>query len=154
MSKCWNGNSNKNISSIRLRNYSLKPWLFFNSTNYINDEQLIQLMKDDKIKLQIFDVRSSDVGSCVIHGAINYRVNEFIKKIPQILEKYHDYNYIVVHCMRSQQRGPKCARALKEAFITSKYFSTSNVSIVILAGGFSNFFNKHFQEEDLFDSIE
>ncbi|EDS89700.1 hypothetical protein EHI8A_055020 [Entamoeba histolytica HM-1:IMSS-B] len=122
--------------------------------DYINDEQLIQLMKDEKIKLQIFDVRSSDVGTCVIHGAINYRVTELMKKIPQILEKYHNYNYIVVHCMRSQQRGPKCARALKEAFITSKYFSTSNVSIVILAGGFSNFFNKHFQEEDLFDSIE
>ncbi|KAL7717379.1 Rhodanese domain-containing protein [Entamoeba marina] len=121
---------------------------------YVDDEQLISWIKDKVTKIQIIDVRGSDVNGLVIHGAINYPVSVFKESIDQILDKYHSYDYIIVHCMRSQQRGPRCAEFLKRRFYSSKYYATSNVQIVILEGGFGRFYNKHFNEPELFDEVQ
>ncbi|ELP94917.1 hypothetical protein EIN_250110 [Entamoeba invadens IP1] len=121
---------------------------------YMDDETLIHLMKDGKTKIQIIDVRGSDLSDRMIRGAINIpnRDGYFVSKIPEILETYHTYDYIVVHCMRSVVRGPSCARKLKEKFVLSKYFATSNLKIVILSGGMKGFVLKH-KEKEFYDYI-
>lgn len=128
--------------------------------DYIKPETLSEMIIANEKKIQVIDVRGRDFGEfgCCIKNAINIKTSVFIKeKTQEILEKYHSYDYIVIHCMRSQQRGPKCAKHLKSSFIYSKYYATSSVEIVILEGGFGRFYNKFYftpQKDLLFDEIE
>ena len=126
---------------------------------YMKPETLKDLLITNEKKIQVIDVRGRDFTEfgCCIKGAVNIRTSDFIKKkMPEILEKYHSLDYIVIHCMRSQQRGPKCAKNLKAHFIYSKFFATSSVEIVILEGGFGRFYNKYYFTEErelLFDEL-
>ena len=88
--------------------------------DYISPETLSEMIINNEKKIQVIDVRGRDFTEfgCCIKNAVNIKTSDFIKKrTPEILEKYHMNDYIVIHCMRSQQRGPKCAKHLKSAFI-------------------------------------
>ena len=122
--------------------------------DYISGDDLIKMMKENTKKFQIIDVRGRDIGDLMIKGAINIPRKTFEKDVDKIIETYANYDYVVIHCMRSQQRGPACARLMKQYFTISKYFATSHLKIVVLEGGFGRFYNKHFQESELFQEIE
>ena len=55
---------------------------------------------------QIIDLRTADFIGGNIKSAINVRYDEFIDKIPMIINTYYKTPNIIFHCMYSQKRGP------------------------------------------------
>lgn len=61
----------------------------------------------------VIDVRGPDYRYGCVRGSINIPSNEFDSNIPKIISEYTPrVNTFVIHCMRSQIRGPRCARKL------------------------------------------
>ena len=125
-----------------------------NRLNYIDCKDVVELITTNKEnkKYIIFDVRGSDVGDKIIHTAINIPSPNFIQTAPSIASLYKNYDYIIIHCMMSQTRGPMCASTLNECFKQEK-LKDSSVSILILRGGFERFYNSYGERSELFDSI-
>ena len=83
----------------------------FHSTLY--DYDLIGFM-DDNIRNDyiVIDVRDPnlDYPGGHIKGGINIYHQDFINKLPQLINKYNMKSKIIIHCMYSQSRGPLCAK--------------------------------------------
>merc|ERR1711971_642641 len=73
--------------------------------------ELTDLMKSKQRRdCVVIDVRNSDLD--FVGGHIKYAVNiqhdTFLQSVPRIIEQYHAVERIVIHCMYSAHRGPKC----------------------------------------------
>lgn len=83
----------------------------FHSTLY--DYDLIGYIDDDKMNDYIvIDVRDPnlDYPGGHITGAINIYHEDFIKKLPELVDEYNMKSKIIIHCMYSQSRGPMCCK--------------------------------------------
>ena len=125
-----------------------------NRLGYIDCKEVVELIttNEQQKKFIIIDVRGTDVGNLIIHKAINIPSFNFFQTAPSLAALYKDYDYIIVHCMMSQSRGPMCASSLNECFQSEK-LKDSTVQIRILRGGFERFYNNYGERKELFDSI-
>ena len=91
--------------------------------SYITCEEVVELITTNanQKKFVIIDVRGSDVGDLIIHTAINIPSPNIRNTAPSLIALYKDYDYIIVHCMMSQSRGPTCASLLHECLMNEKY---------------------------------
>ena len=122
--------------------------------SYISPKDVRELIEHntEQKKFIIIDVRGSDVEGLIIHGAINIPCNNFIDSVSGIVGMYHTYDYIIVHCGQSQNRGPHCAYVLNNAFENSNH-KDSKTEIKILTGGFNAFYNNFMEFDNLFDKV-
>ena len=95
---------------------------------------LAQLLRDAKEEnFVVIDVREEDVTGGSIPTSINIPAANFDRHIPELIQKYAQYDYVIFHCMHrfvcnfamrsdsssppsySQVRGPSCATEFSRA---------------------------------------
>mmetsp|Transcript_8199 Transcript_8199/g.16023 ORF Transcript_8199/g.16023 Transcript_8199/m.16023 type:complete len:140 (-) Transcript_8199:192-611(-) len=81
----------------------------------------------------VIDVRDDDWKGGNIKGSINVPSWRFPDKLEDLLKEHKDRKAIVFHCMFSQQRGPRAARAFSQA-LASKH-KDSKCKVYYLTGG-------------------
>jgi len=72
------------------------------------------------LKEDIVDVRDGDYKGGHIKGGLHYGSLTFDDTLPELVKKLGDTETVVVHCLFSQQRGPRCARKLLDFLETKK----------------------------------
>ena len=109
---------------------------------YLEPEMLHDWLQNG-VKVQVLDVRDYDYNEGGhIRGAINYGYRDFQAQLPSIASKELEdpgSNVFVFHCMRSQQRGPRCALRFKK--YVDEHYSDYNVVVYVLRGGYINWYN-------------
>lgn len=103
--------------------------------SYVTSEQLHKLLESKQHNILVIDVRDDDYIGGNIKGAINVPSYTFNNRVQHIVEQYIVNNnmpppdYIVLHCMKSQVRGPSAARQLVahiNMLIESKKINVNN----------------------------
>ena len=122
--------------------------------SYIDCKDVVELITTNvhQKKFIIIDVRGSDVGDLIIHKAINIPSYNFFQTAHSLASLYKDYDYVIIHCMMSQSRGPTCASCLNECF-KNEQLKNAPVQIKILRGGFERFYNNYGERKELFDTV-
>ena len=101
------------------------------SINYVTAGTLAQWLDSrPKERFAIVDVRDDDFAGGHIPGAMHYASRTFHDNLPYIVDAVKDEKKIIVHCMQSAQRGPSCARVLREKL-------PEDIEVYVLRGGFS-----------------
>lgn len=105
-------------------------------TNYIPASHLHSLLSDSAraSSTLVVDVRDDDFIGGHVPGALNVPSVTFRDSLAAIRTAAKDKSIVVFHCMKSQVRGPKCARIMAE------YVAVSGAEfppIAILEEGFS-----------------
>lgn len=84
----------------------------------INSDQLHNLLESKQHNILVIDVRDDDYIGGNIKNAVNIPSHRFNYRLQHIVDDYivnsniQPFDYIVLHCMKSQVRGPKAARQL------------------------------------------
>lgn len=90
---------------------------------YIDQDELVALLKDESERLLVVDTRDDDVGGGHVRGALHCPDGTFLhggldKVLSCVKERAGATDKpvtVVLHCMESARRGPRCARWLAEA---------------------------------------
>lgn len=106
---------------------------------YMEPETLAAQLRDPEAArgVLVVDVRDSDLGATMIAGnTVNVPARELTQAaLEHALDRFGtapaDYRAVVVHCMFSQQRGPRSAKLI-DSFYPSRHFT-----LFVLAGGFN-----------------
>ncbi|GAA5837543.1 hypothetical protein JCM11251_002010 [Rhodosporidiobolus azoricus] len=123
---------------------------------YIKADEVADLIlanpkRDDFL---IIDVRSSDFPGGNLPGAVNITTGEFRdeRKLKRLIEEHiasrPSLKTVIVHCMRSQTRGPYAAHLLSQSPSLP-----STVRVVILEGGFQEWYRKFKGRKELFEGL-
>jgi Cdc25 family phosphatase len=89
-----------------------------------------------------------------IKGAINMEAERFADDaaVDQLIDKaLADKSRVVVHCMLSQQRGPRCAARLAQRM---QERGLQQPSVLVMSGGWSRFDRLYGDNADLVDRPE
>jgi len=92
---------------------------------------------EKKETFAIIDVRDEDFRGGNIHGAVNHPSSSFSDNIQDIINTNKDKDFVIFHCMRSQQRGPFCAAMFAAELAKNKEKPKCKVNI--LSQGFEGF---------------
>ncbi|GAA6007632.1 hypothetical protein JCM10207_006417 [Rhodosporidiobolus poonsookiae] len=123
---------------------------------YIKPDTVAQWITDQPKRddYLIIDVRSSDFPGGNLPGAVNITTKEFRNEesLDRLIQRHilphPSLRTIVVHCMRSQTRGPYAAYLLSRAPSLPK-----NVDVVILEGGFQGWLARFRGRGELFEGL-
>jgi Cdc25 family phosphatase len=102
----------------------------------------------------IIDVRDRDYKYAHIPGSVHYPSRSFnATAIKSLLDKYptEQYSYIF-HCMRSEIRGPSCARRFV-IYLLNEADSRTLPDVYILNGGFKRWFELYGEVDGLMEPI-
>eukprot|EP01031_Cornospumella_fuschlensis_P023561 gene23561-28571_t len=119
---------------------------------YVLGEELVPKLKEEVKEFTVIDVRDeTEFSSGHIKGAENIPSTQFADpaNASKILESHLGQKTIVVHCAKSQQRGPACARALQGALdklVAEKgdeLDKSTLPEIKVLRFGYNGFEEKH-----------
>lgn len=119
---------------------------------YIYQEELCQEIK--KSRPLIIDCRDDDVIGGNIKGSINISERYFrynLHNIYDYVEK-NEPSILVLHCMESIKRGPRCA------FLLNQFFNILNLNnppkIYILFGGAYQWIKKYYKDPELVENFD
>jgi rhodanese-related sulfurtransferase len=109
----------------------------FVAPTFIPSSQLHALLVDPitAATTLVVDVRDEDFVGGHVAGAMNVPSEEFRETMHTIHTAAAAKQLVVFHCMKSQMRGPSCARLMAES--VAKSGATAFPPIVILEDGFS-----------------
>ncbi|GAA5990969.1 hypothetical protein JCM5350_001831 [Sporobolomyces pararoseus] len=130
------------------------------SQSYILPSELEKLLLNpsEQSSFLVIDVRSSDFVGGNIPNALNLTTDKFSdsSKIERVIEKYvspkvekEGLKLIIVHCMRSQTRGPYVAHLLSQSPALPK-----GVQVRILKGGFQGWYRLYKGRKEMFENLE
>mmetsp|Transcript_29963 Transcript_29963/g.54821 ORF Transcript_29963/g.54821 Transcript_29963/m.54821 type:complete len:126 (-) Transcript_29963:155-532(-) len=120
--------------------------------SYMEPYQLSSLLRsNEKNNVTVVDVRDDDFEGGHIKGAVNIPSLQFNNEpyMEPVVQNLQKSSLVVVHCMFSQVRGPKCARILNERL--KRLFTSSAPEVCVLRGGFANFSALYSLEADLIE---
>ncbi|GAA6039709.1 hypothetical protein JCM8097_001364 [Rhodosporidiobolus ruineniae] len=124
---------------------------------YMSADEVAKLVtgpKQDNPEYLIIDVRSSDFEGGNLPGAVNITTGEFRDegKLSRVIDRYIRPNpnlrTLIVHCMRSQTRGPYAAHLLAQHPDLPK-----DIKVVILEGGFQGWYHKFKGRKEMFEGL-
>ncbi|GAA5861519.1 hypothetical protein JCM8547_008058 [Rhodosporidiobolus lusitaniae] len=123
---------------------------------YISPEDVADLILADPKRddFLIIDVRSSDFAGGNLPGALNITTKEFRDEralcalISKHISSRPSLRRVILHCMRSQTRGPYAAYLLSRAATLPR-----NVEVKILEGGFSGWYRRYKGRKELFENM-
>ncbi|GAA5966423.1 hypothetical protein JCM3765_007565 [Sporobolomyces pararoseus] len=127
------------------------------SQSYILPSELEKLLltPSEQSSFLVIDVRSSDFVGGNIPNALNLTTDKFSNpsKIEKVIERYisprEGLKLIIVHCMRSQTRGPYVAHLLSQSPRLPK-----GVEVKILKGGFQSWYRIYKGRKEMFENLE
>ncbi|RKO97795.1 hypothetical protein CXG81DRAFT_6241, partial [Caulochytrium protostelioides] len=97
----------------------------------------------------IYDVRGDDFVGGHLKAAKNVPISTFVTSIPQIVDEVKGKDEVIVHCMQSQLRAVKAARALQAGLDASAKGSAPQVKI--MEGGFSRWVHDFGDSDEVAD---
>ncbi|KAF5830387.1 rhodanese domain phosphatase [Dunaliella salina] len=126
---------------------------------FIRPVQLATLLRDPEQqgKTVILDVREDDYDGGCIRGAIhkphaeNFYDESAVNKIIDEHLNGPSTERVVVHCMLSQVRGPRSAKALASAL--EKRGRAGQPAVLVLSGGWESFSAVYRSEPDLIQRL-
>ncbi|POY73802.1 hypothetical protein BMF94_3343 [Rhodotorula taiwanensis] len=127
------------------------------SPKYMSADEVAELVtarpkRDDFL---IIDVRSSDFAGGNIPGALNLTTREFGSEqrnntiATHIRPRVPPLRLLILHCMRSQTRGPYAAHLLAESPSLPE-----GVDVRILKGGFQGWYRQFKGRKEMFENLE
>ncbi|BGP47533.1 Cdc25 phosphatase Ibp1 [Rhodotorula kratochvilovae] len=126
---------------------------------YIKPDTVAELIRAGETRrpeFLVIDVRSSDFPGGNLPGAVNITTREFrddaaIDRVIQrhIAPRLPQLRTVVVHCMRSQTRGPYAAHLLSRSPSLPP-----DVEVVVLEGGFQGWLRRYKGEKVLFEGLD
>ncbi|KAM0792047.1 hypothetical protein ACM66B_004755 [Microbotryomycetes sp. NB124-2] len=125
------------------------PLLRMDRVTYMPLQQVAPLVKAKRRDMLILDVRTSDYQGGHVRGSVNLSSRLFESNISirsliasQIKPRVENdnLNLVILHCMRSQYRGPFAASSLE----THPEFPRDKVKVAVLEGGY-RLWRKTFQ---------
>lgn len=92
--------------------------------------ELAQLLRSDATRdgVVVVDVRDLDRAGGHIRGSVNIHADDFVRNASKHSAEWKGKK-VVFHCMYSQQRGPRCARAFAQV-------ASPETQVFVLVGGF------------------
>ncbi|GAA5944123.1 uncharacterized protein JCM15063_005324 [Sporobolomyces koalae] len=126
--------------------------------SYIEPSQVAALLSNpsERSTFLVIDVRSSDFAGGNLPGAINLTTDQFSSsaKVARVIEQYLEprtpkLETVIVHCMRSQTRGPYVAHILAQSSKLPR-----NVEVKILRGGFQGWYRTYKGRKELFENLD
>lgn len=102
----------------------------------------------------VVDVRDEDrLGG---HIKVSHHIPSmtFMRNPSAYVERFKSKEAVVFHCMYSQQRGPRAARAFATAIPLIMAATETFPSIYILDGGFQKFINTVGPDSSLLDKVD
>jgi len=120
------------------------------SFRYISPSELAELVKSEKQPMKdyvVVDVRDEDFIGGNIIGCVRAPWLEYPTTVDGLVTRAKDVPKMIFHCMMSQERGPRAAKAYAET--RNNRLSpgeTSEQEIYVLRGGFSEF-QRHFRDD-------
>ncbi|BGP15495.1 hypothetical protein JCM10213_005762 [Rhodosporidiobolus nylandii] len=121
---------------------------------YIKPDEVAELITAKRDDFLVIDVRSSDFPGGNLPGAVNTTTKEFQseEKLSKVIEQHissrPNLRLVIVHCMRSQTRGPYAAYLLSKSPSLPR-----NIRVVILEGGFSGWYRRFKGRKELFEGL-
>jgi len=108
---------------------------------------LAQLLRSDAERsgVVVVDVRDLDRAGGHIRGSVNIHAEDFIRNAPHHAAQWRDKK-VVFHCMFSQQRGPRCARAFARV-------ASQNTRVFVLVGGFRSMASRAADYKDILEGM-
>ncbi|GAA5821668.1 hypothetical protein JCM3770_004761 [Rhodotorula araucariae] len=125
---------------------------------YIKPDAVAELIRAGETRrpeFLVIDVRSSDFPGGNLPGAVNvttdkFRTDHAVERVIQqhIAPRLPQLRTVIVHCMRSQTRGPYAAHLLARSPALPP-----NVDVVVLEGGFQGWLRRYRGEKALFEGM-
>lgn len=112
--------------------------------------ELARLLRAGATDVKVVDVRDLDRAGGHIRGSVNIHADDFVHGVEKFAKDLAPGTRVVFHCMFSQQRGPRCARALAYEVGNQKFENPPKV--YVLTGGFRAFASEA-QFHDLLDEF-
>jgi len=114
---------------------------------------LVSVLESAPASVLILDVRDSDAEGGHITGAIHVPDSTFVGRLEEVLGLVRSRKpaLIVLHCMESVARGPRCARRLFDAFGAA---APEAANIRVLRGGADGWIRKHFANSTLVEGFD
>ncbi|GAA6061874.1 hypothetical protein JCM10212_000515 [Sporobolomyces blumeae] len=127
------------------------------SQDYISAQEVADLVLADPRRddFLILDVRSSDFYGGNLPGAVNLTTDKFSSpsKVESVIKRYIStrpgLRLVIVHCMRSQTRGPYVAH-----LVSHSPALPSTVEVKVLKGGFQGWYREFKGRRELFENLE
>ncbi|KAG2489300.1 hypothetical protein HYH03_012132 [Edaphochlamys debaryana] len=119
------------------------------AVEYIEPQQLAAAIRHPSSNLVVVDVRDEDFPGGHIRGAVNIPAALWADQhIDGLIEEHRllDRDMVVVHCMFSQQRGPRTALRLHKHLQDR---GGIHPTVYVLRGGWTNFHRLYRGEKDL-----
>ncbi|GAA5926106.1 hypothetical protein JCM3775_005206 [Rhodotorula graminis] len=124
---------------------------------YIKPDDVAHLIRSgDTASFLVIDVRSSDFPGGNLPGALNLHTGHFrsdrdVERVIQqhITPRLPALRTVVLHCMRSQTRGPYAASLLQRSPALPP-----NLDVVVLEGGFQGWLRRYRGDKRLFENLD
>ncbi|GAA5845076.1 hypothetical protein JCM9279_005426 [Rhodotorula babjevae] len=124
---------------------------------YIKPDDVATLIRSgDPASFLVIDVRSSDFPGGNLPRALNlhtghFRSDQDVERViaQHISPRLPALRTVILHCMRSQTRGPYAASLLQRSPALPP-----GVDVVVLEGGFQGWLRRYRGEQALFENLE
>lgn len=129
-----------------------RSWVEANSL-YLEPQELAGLLEADASSVIILDVRDDDAEGGHIASALHFPDTTFRERLDEVvaLVRSKDPKFVVLHCMESIMRGPRCAKRLFDAFGAGSALAGR---IRVLKGGANTWIRKHFADARLVEDFD
>ena len=135
----------------------------------ISCEELADLLSSEPSEssgstIGIVDVRDEDFAGGHIKGAINSPSEDLEDDdaLEELIDKLKDRKTVIFHCMKSQERGPTCARRFRNRLAIllddedseAEDASVHVPTVLLLKGGFETFAALYANDAKLCENID
>lgn len=133
---------------------------------YIPHEELLAIFEQRKIEtppigapsVLVIDVRDDDANGGHISGALHFPDSTFVHRIAEVLAvlRARQPTLVVLHCMESVRRGPRCAyrlRARLEAEARPSHLPPV-AAVRVLQGGADLWLRRHWRHAHLVEDYD
>jgi hypothetical protein len=111
----------------------------------------------------VLDTRDDDAAGGHVHGALHWPDSTFDARVDELLAllRTGTYSRVVLHCMESIRRGPRCCRKLRNMLAAerardaqSSHLLPAPSAVMVLMGGADQWLRAHWSNRALVDAFD